>query len=168
MTKNLTFTKEFDRKLGFAYQQNLIEMFGYIYMAPNAHTKESLAEEFTKDGKSNERKILRMVDDVNTFCPYIRRNLNEIDGRTHYSISGRFSEQDLDMFYQKTGNVSVLYIFLEALLIRPLTTEEIMQKLNMNKKAADKIIDLILDASYIFDEFETETGRIIGNTKFFM
>ena len=153
----------FDRKLGTARQQNLVEMIGYIYLYPQAHTKESLAWEFTKNGKTNERKVLRMISDVNTFCPIIKRVLGEIDQKSHYYIDKkRFSETDLDNFYQKAQNAELLYIFLEALLIKPISTEEVMKKLNVSRKKANQMINKILDATYVIDDVETSTGYVIG------
>lgn len=158
----------FDRKLGTAHQQNIIEMLSYIYLNPKSHTKKSLAYEFMKNGVVSERKIIRMVNDVNTFCPIIKRTLGEIDFESHYYIDEkRFSETDLDNFYQKAQNAELLYIFLEALLIKPVSTEEVMQKINVSRKKANEIINKILDASYLLDEIETDKGITIGNTRFF-
>ena len=158
----------FDRKLGTAHQQNIIEMLSYIYLNPKSHTKKSLAYEFMKNGVVSERKIIRMVNDVNTFCPIIKRTLGEIDFESHYYLDEeRFTETDLDNFYQKAQNAELLYIFLEALLIKPVSTEEVMPKMNVSRKKAKKIINKILDASYLLDEIETDKGLVIGNTRFF-
>ncbi len=158
----------FDRKLGTAHQQNIIEMLSYIYLNPKSHTKKSLAYEFMKNGVVSERKIIRMVNDVNTFCPIIKRTLGEIDFESHYYLDEeRFTETDLDNFYQKAQNAELLYIFLEALLIKPVSTEEVMQKINVSRKKANEIINKILDASYLLDEIETDKGLVIGNTRFF-
>ena len=158
----------FDRKLGTAHQQNIIEMISYIYLNPKSHTKKSLAYEFMKNGVVSERKIIRMVNDVNTFCPIIKRTLGEIDFESHYYLDEeRFTETDLDNFYQKAQNAELLYIFLEALLIKPVSTEEVMQKINVSRKKANEIINKILDASYLLDEIETDKGLVIGNTRFF-
>ena len=165
--QNVTQEKQFAHKLSTAYQQNLIELFGYIYMEPNKHTKEDLAEIFTKNGKSNERKIIRMVEDINTLCPYIKRTIFDFDGRTHYSIVERFSESDLDTFYKKANNAAVLYIFLKAIFFRPMSTKTIMDTTKVNKKTANKIINAILDSTYLVDEIETEDGHIIGHPRYF-
>ena len=158
----------FDRKLGTAHQQNIIEMLSYIYLNPKSHTKKSLAYEFMKNGVVSERKIIRMVNDVNTFCPIIKRTLGEIDFESHYYLDEeRFTETDLDNFYQKAQNAELLYIFLEALLIKPISTEEVMQKISVSRKKANEIINKILDASYLLDEIETDKGLVIGNTRFF-
>lgn len=158
----------FDRKLGTAHQQNLIEMTGYIYQYPKEFTKKNLAEEFVKNGVVSERKIIRMANDVNTFCPIIKRTLGEIDFESHYYLDEeRFTETDLDNFYQKAQNAELLYIFLEALLIKPVSTEEVMQKINVSRKKANEMINKILDASYLLDEIETDKGITIGNTRFF-
>lgn len=158
----------FDRKLGTAHQQNLIEMTGYIYQYPKEFTKKNLAEEFVKNGIVSERKIIRMVNDVNTFCPIIKRVIGEIDFESHYYLDEeRFTETDLDNFYQKAQNAELLYIFLEALLIKPISTKDVMQKLNVSRKKANEIINKILDASYLLDEIETDEGITIGNTRFF-
>ena len=158
----------FDRKLGTAHQQNIIEMLSYIYLNPKSHTKKSLAYEFMKNGVVSERKIIRMVNDVNTFCPIIKRTLGEIDFESHYYLDEeRFTEKDLDNFYQKAQNAELLYIFLEALLIKPISTEEVMQKISVSRKKANEIINKILDASYLLDEIETDKGLVIGNTRFF-
>lgn len=158
----------FDRKLGTAHQQNIIEMLSYICLNPKSHTKKSLAYEFMKNGVVSERKIIRMVNDVNTFCPIIKRTLGEIDFESHYYLDEeRFTETDLDNFYQKAQNAELLYIFLEALLIKPVSTEEVMQKINVSRKKANEIINKILDASYLLDEIETDKGLVIGNTRFF-
>ena len=169
MIRNLQKVNEgFDRKLGTAHQQNLIEMTGYIYQYPKEFTKKNLAEEFVKNGVVSERKIIRMVNDVNTFCPIIKRTLGEIDFESHYYLDEeRFTETDLDNFYQKAQNAELLYIFLEALLIKPVSTEEVMQKINVSRKKANEIINKILDASYLLDEIETDKGITIGNTRFF-
>jgi hypothetical protein len=109
-----------------------------------------------------------MVNDVNTFCPIIKRALGEIDLKSHYYLDEkRFTEIDLDNFYKKTQNAELLYIFLEALLIKPISTEEVMAKVNVSRKKAMQIINKILDASYLLDEIETDKGTIIGNTRFF-
>ena len=154
--------KTLERKLGTAYQQNLIEMFGYIYFNPRKHTKESLAYEFMKNGKTNERKILRMVNDINNFCPFIQKSLNNIDGRTHYSITGSISEANLDNLYKKLNGSELLYIFLKSLLVKPMSTEEIMENVNVKRKKANEIIEKILDASKYIDDIETEKGHVIG------
>lgn len=166
-SQNLKSKKTFERKLGTTYQQNLIELFGYIYMEPNALTKEDLAKEFTKNGIANERKIIRMIEDINTFCPYIKRTLNNTDGRTRYKIFEKFSETDLDIFYKKTNNAALLYIFLKSLLIKPISTEEVMEKINVSRKKANEMLNQILDASYLLDEIKTDNGYIIGHTRFF-
>lgn len=161
-------SKRFDRKLGTAHQQNLIEMTGYIYQYPKEFTKKKLAQEFVKNGVVSERKIIRMVNDINTFCPIIKRTLGEIDFESHYYLDEkRFSETDLDNFYQKAQKAELLYIFLEALLIKPVSTEEVIQKINVSRKKANEIINKILDASYLLDEIETDEGITIGNTRFF-
>lgn len=158
----------FDRKLGTAHQQNLIEMTGYIYQYPKEFTKKSLAQEFVKNGIASERKIIRMINDINTFCPIIKRTLGEIDFESHYYLDEeRFTETDLDNFYQKAQNAELLYIFLESLLIKPVSTEEVMEKVNVSRKKANEIINKILDASYLLDEIETDEGITIGNTRFF-
>ena len=158
----------FDRKLGTAHQQNLIEMTGYIYQHPKAFTKKNLAEEFIKNGIVSERKIIRMVNDINTFCPIIKRVIGKIDFESHYYLDeNRFTEIDLDNFYQKIQNAELLYIFLVALLIKPISTEEVMQKVNLSRKKANEMLNKILDASYLLDEFETDKGLVIGNTRFF-
>ena len=158
----------FDRKLGTAHQQNIIEMLSYIYLNPKSHTKKSLAYEFMKNGVGSESKIIRMVNDVNTFCPIIKRTLGEIDFESHYYLDEeRFTETDLDNFYQKAQNAELLYIFLEALLIKPISTKDVMQKLNVSRKKANEMLNKILDASYLLDEFETDKGLVIGNTRFF-
>lgn len=158
----------FDRKLGTAHQQNIIEMLGYIYSYPKSHTKKNLAYEFVKNGIVSERKIIRMVNDVNTFCPIIKRVIGEIDFESHYYLDEkRFTETDLDNFYQKAQNAELLYIFLEALLIKPISTEEVMEKVNVSRKKANQMMNNILDASYLLDEIETDKGLIIGNTRFF-
>lgn len=169
MIRNVQRTNEgFDRKLGTAHQQNIIEMLGYIYSYPKFYTKKNLAYEFVKNGVISERKIIRMVNDVNTFCPIIKRALGEIDLKSHYYLDEkRFTEIDLDNFYKKTQNAELLYIFLEALLIKPISTEEVMEKVNVSRKKAMQIINKILDASYLLDEIETDKGTIIGNTRFF-
>lgn len=153
----------FDRKLGTAHQQNIIEMLSYIYLNPKSHTKKSLAYEFMKNGVVSERKIIRMVNDVNTFCPIIKRVIGEIDFESHYYMDEkRFTEIDLDNFYQKAQNAELLYIFLEALLIKPISTEEVMKKLNVSRKKANQMINKILDATYVIDDVETSTGYVIG------
>jgi len=158
----------FDRKLGTAHQQNIIEILSYIYLNPKSHTKKSLAGEFVKNGVVSERKIIRLVNDVNTFCPIIKRVVGEIDFESHYYMDEtRFTETDLDNFYQKAQNAELLYIFLEAILIRPISTEEVMQKLHVSRKKANEMLNRILDASYLLDEIETDKGIIIGNTRFF-
>ena len=169
MIRNLQKANEgFDRKLGTAHQQNIIEMLSYIYLNPKSHTKKSLAYEFMKNGVVSERKIIRMANDVNTFCPIIKRTLGKIDFESHYYLDEeRFTETDLDNFYQKAQNAELLYIFLEALLIKPVSTEEVMQKINVSRKKANEIINKILDASYLLDEIETDEGITIGNTRFF-
>ena len=168
MIKNSQVSEGFDRKLGTAHQQNIIEMLSYIYLNPKSHTKKSLAGEFVKNGVVSERKIIRLVNDVNTFCPIIKRVVGEIDFESHYYMDEtRFTETDLDNFYQKAQNAELLYIFLEALLIKPVSTEEVMQKINVSRKKANEIINKILDASYLLDEIETDKGLVIGNTRFF-
>ena len=158
----------FDRKLGTAHQQNLIEMTGYIYQYPKAFTKKNLAEEFIKNGIISERKIIRMFNDINTFCPIIKRVIGKIDFESHYYLDeNRFTEIDLDNFYQKIQNAELLYIFLVALLIKPISTEEVMQKVSVSRKKANEMLNKILDASYLLDEFETGKGLVIGNTRFF-
>ena len=42
-----------------------------------------------------------------------------------------------------------------------------MQKLKIKKKKANEMLNKILDASYLLDEFETDKGLVIGNTRFF-
>ena len=42
-----------------------------------------------------------------------------------------------------------------------------MQKLNVSRKKANEMLNKILDASYLLDEFETDKGLVIGNTRFF-
>ena len=169
MTRNsLKANEGFDRKLGTAHQQNLIEMTGYIYQYPKACTKKNLAEEFIKNGIVSERKIIRMVNDIHTFCPIIKRVIGKIDFESHYYLDEkRFTEIDLDNFYQKIQNAELLYIFLVALLIKPISTEEVMQKVNLSRKKANEMLNKILDASYLLDEFETDKGLVIGNTRFF-
>ena len=109
-----------------------------------------------------------MVNDVNTFCPIIKRVIGEIDFESHYYLDEeRFTETDLDNFYQKAQNAELLYIFLEALLIKPISTKDVMQKLNVSRKKANEMLNKILDASYLLDEFETDKGLVIGNTRFF-
>lgn len=158
----------FDRKLGTAHQQNIIEMLGYIYAYPKSHTKKNLAHEFMKNGVVSERKIIRMVNDVNTFCPVIKRVIAGIDFEARYYLDEqRFTETDLDNFFQKAQNAELLYIFLEALLIRPVSTEEVMHKVNVSRSKANQMMNKILDASYLLDEIETDKGLIIGNTRFF-
>ena len=153
----------FDRKLGTAHQQNIIEMLSYIYLNPKSHTKKSLAYEFMKNGVVSERKIIRMINDVNTFCPIIKRVIGEIDFESHYYMDEkRFTETDFDNFYQKAQNAELLYIFLEALLIKPISTEEVMKKLNVSRKKANQMINKILDATYVIDDIETSTGYVIG------
>lgn len=153
----------FDRKLSTPYQQDLIELVGYIYFDPKKHSKESLAYEFTKNGKQNERKVQRMVRDVNAFCPYIKRVLNDITGRVYYYIDkNRFTETDLDNFYKKSPEAPLLYIFLKSLLVKPMTTSEIMQKVNVNKKTANSMIEKILDTSYHVDAIEKDGETILG------
>ena len=169
MIRNLQKANEgFDRKLGTAHQQNLIEMTGYIYQYPKEFTKKNLAEEFIKNGIVSERKIIRMVNDIHTFCPIIKRVIGKIDFESHYYLDEkRFTEIDLDNFYQKIQNAELLYIFLVALLIKPISTEEVMQKVNLSRKKANEMLNKILDASYLLDEFETDKGLVIGNTRFF-
>lgn len=153
----------FDRKLGTAHQQNIIEMLSYIYLNPKSHSKKSLAYEFMKNGVVSERKIIRMVNDVNIFCPIIKRVIGERDFESHYYIDEkRFTEVDLDNFYQKAQNAELLYIFLEALLIKPISTEDVMKKLNVSRRKANQMIDKILDATYVIDVVETSTGYVIG------
>ena len=158
----------FDRKLGTAHQQNLIEMTGYIYQYPKEFTKKNLAEEFIKNGIVSERKIIRMVNDIHTFCPIIKRVIGKIDFESYsYLDEESFTEKDVDNFYQKAQNAELLYMFLEALLMKPVSTEEVMQKINVSRKKANEIINKILDASYLLDEIETDEGITIGNTRFF-
>ena len=109
-----------------------------------------------------------MVNDVNTFCPIIKRVIGEIDFESHYYLDeNRFTETDLDNFYQKAQNAELLYIFLEALLIKPISTKDVIQKLNVSRKKANEMLNKILDASYLLDEFETDKGLVVGNTRFF-
>ena len=166
--KTQTVSEGFDRKLGVTYQQNMIEMLSYIYLYPKSYTKKSLADEFVKNEVASERKIIRMVNDVNTFCPIIKRTLGEVNFEFHYYLDEkRFTETDLDNFYQKVQNTELLYIFLEALLIKSISTEEVMKKINVSRKKANEILNKILDASYLLDEIETAKDTVIGNTRFF-
>ena len=168
MIKNSQVSEGFDRKLGTAHQQNLIVMTVYIYQYPKAFTKKNLAEEFIKNGVVSERKIIRMVNDINTFCPIVKRTLDETNFESRYYLDEkRFTETDLDNFYQKAQNAELLYIFLESLLIKPVSTEEVMEKVNVSRKKANEMLNKILDASYLLDEFETDKGLVIGNTRFF-
>lgn len=153
----------FAHKLGTAHQQNLVEMLGYIYLYPKAYTKTRLAHEFMKNGVESEQKIIRMVNSVNTFCPVIKRALREFDFRSYYYLDeNRFSESDFDSFYQKSQNAAMVYIFLIALLVRPISTEDVMEKLQVKKSAANKLIEKILDASFVIDDVETPNGHVIG------
>lgn len=151
--------KTSERKMSIAHQQNLVEMFGYIYLNPNKHNVYTLAHEMSK----SRRTILRMIDDINAFCPYIIRSLNENDGCVYYSIKERFSETDLDSFFKKSNVAPVLYIFLTFLLIKPLTVKEVMQKLGISQKKATLLINQILDASYIIDFRPKSNEMLYGN-----
>ena len=152
-------------KVGTAYQMNMVELFHYIYMNPNYCTKESLAKEFGKHGKEDQRKIIRMVNTVNDFCPLIKRT-TDIDGRTHYSIANNISENDIDKCYKKSPDLSVFYIYLKS-LIKVVSLEEVMGLVNVKKAQARKIMENILDASFYTDCIEDNGSLSIGFCKLF-
>jgi len=161
-------TEKFNRKLGTENQKNIIEMLSYIYLYPKSHTNNSLAIEFTKNGIVSKRKIIRMINNANAFCPIIKRVLGKIDFESHYYLDDKkFTETDIDNFYKKSQNGALLYIFLKSLLIKPMTTEDVMQKINVNRKTANTIINHILDATCLLYDIETDDGYIIGHINFF-
>ena len=131
------------RKLGTLHQQNLIELFTHIYFHPNKHTYNSLAHEMSK----SNRTIQRMIDDINALYPYITAKLNDLDGCAHLKIEGKYSESLLDNAFQKSQYAPILYIFIKSLLGKPVSVNEIMQKVNVNRKNAEKIIDKIFETT---------------------
>ena len=160
--------KTYEHKLGIAYEQNLIEMFGYIYLYPGEHTVYSLAHEFQKNGKEDIRKIYRMIDAFNTLCPCIVGKISEIDNKKHYSIIEGFSERYLDNQFERLNNASLLYIFLKAFFFQKLSVEDVMVNVNVTRRQAIKMINAVLDSTYfIFVENENEENTEIGNEKFF-
>lgn len=164
---NQTVEKILDRKLSIAYQQNIIEMFGYIYLYPGEHTLYSLAYEMQKDGIANTRKIQRMITDFNALCPCIKGSISEIDNCKHFSILEGFSEQFLDNSYKRLNNASLLYVFLKAFFFQKLSVKDVMANTNVTKRQAIKMINAVLDSTYLIFDNDYEENIEIGNEKFF-
>ena len=156
--------KTSDRKLGTAYQQNLIEMFSYIYYYPNYHTYYSLAKEMSK----SKRTIQRMIEDINTFCPNLIATKTDFMGRVKLrEVSYGISEEYLDACYNKTNNAPLLYIYLVMMLNRPVTLQDIMRKLGIKESDAKKIAKKLLDTTASIDVAEDDSEEIIfGNYHF--
>lgn len=152
-----------NRRLGTKYQQNMIEMISYIYLEPNKYNVYSLAKEMNK----SERTILRMIKDINDFCPIIRSNFYEAEDFAYRHIDEYISESYLDKCYKISSNSPMLYLFLIMLLNRELTASEIMNKINLKNRAqVQKFMDNILDASSIIDCNFKEEDIVFGNWKF--
>jgi len=155
--------KNVSRRIGKAYQQNLIEMIGYIYLSRNEYNLEDMAHEMSK----SVRTIHRFVDDINSFYPLIKKTTFEDESKVYLSIGNDCSEERFDCCYKRMPNAPILYLFLIMLFNRPLSHKEIMEKLNLKSRAkAKKIAEQILDCSYIIDYDFKEDDVIVGNWKF--
>lgn len=152
-----------DRWLGTKYQQNLIEMIGYIYLEPKKHNVYTLAKEMSK----SERTIRRMLKDINDFCPLIRNNFYDTEDFAYRYVDEYIPEEYLDKCYKISSNAPMLYLFLIMLLNRELTASEIMNKINLKSIAqVQKFMNNILDASCVIDCDFSEDDIVFGNWKF--
>ena len=167
------------RKLKVTYQQDILELFGYIYHnVPQRHTYYSLAQEMSK----NVRTIKRMIDDLNDVCPCVTATIDEITKCAYFSIDDNFTEKILDKNFGNINNAPLLYVFLKSFLIRKMSLKEIMndvviltkketcknpEKLQRaKKKIAGEIIMGIFDSTSLIDYDDEDGELIIGNVKF--
>ena len=113
------------RKLKVAYQQDIIEVFQYIYLEfPQKHTYYSLEHEMSK----SYRTIKRLIDDLNSVCPCIKVTTDEITNCAYFSVNDKFTEEEFDKNFGDPNNAPLLYVFLKSFFIRKMSLQEIMDK----------------------------------------
>jgi len=130
-----------EKKISKATQQNLIEMLTYLYRE-SSFTIDRMAHELDK----SRRTVFRFIETINSLYPAVVSSLNFCDGQVRLSFAKKISEKELDDAFAKNNNLPIIYIFLKS-LIRPIYVQEIQDALNINRKAAAKIIENIADCS---------------------
>lgn len=174
------------RKSEIEHQQDLIELVNIIYYEPRKYDVYNLAHEldFLKDvnctdeeKRTPRRKTLRMIEDINKFCPCIKSLTNDINGHTYYYINENITEAYLDNCYKKNNKAPLLYLYLKALLIRPVSLNEIVSEVEFKIRKKDRsrakraivneMMNRILDTSFILDDIRGRNNRLMGNYKFF-
>lgn len=163
MNRNISKIKQNVKRLGPAHEQNIIELFTHIYFNPKRHTVYSLAHEISK----SVRTVHRMLEEINNFCPCIKKSVNEIDGCARIYVSNEFTENYLDICYAKSQRSPMLYIFLTMFLVRPLAIKDIVKKISTNNKDAKKMVERIFDTTAYVDSMELDEEEVYGNWKFF-
>ena len=136
------------RKSAIEYEQDLIELFKYLFM--ERFNIDNLMQEMSV----SRRTVERMISHINEFYPCIKSTINDQDGRAYYSIKRDFSEEKLNNCFKKLNKRPLVYIFLMSFLVKPVSIQEVMKKLNIKQNSAIEIMNSIIDASglvYLFD-----------------
>lgn len=167
------------RKLNVAYQQDIIEIFQYIYLDfPQKHTYYSLALESSK----SLRSVHRVIEDLNSLCPCINITINEITNCAYLSVNDKFTEEEFDRNFGDPNNAPLLYVFLKSFFIRKMSLQEIMDKVvvltkrqtcknpvklqKAKKLAACYILRSILYAAHLVLVNRENNDCYIGNVNF--